>query len=73
MPNADHRIPSGFDAAERIRPHAASGAHAGELGAGRLVLFTPEAAEELTLALSSMDGGTVATCLRWSVLRRRGG
>lgn len=60
-------------AAERTRPLAAPAAHAGELGAGRLVLFTAEDAEDLALTSSSMDGGTVAACLRWSILRRRGG
>lgn len=44
-----------------------------ELGAGRLVLFAPEAAEELALTSPSMDGGTVAACLRWALLRRREG
>lgn len=42
-----------------------------ELGAGRLVLFAPEAVEELALTSPSMDGGTVAACLRWALLRRR--
>lgn len=42
-----------------------------ELGAGRLVLFEPEQAEELALTSPSMDGGTVAACLRWAVRRRQ--
>lgn len=42
-----------------------------ELGAGRLVLFAPEEAEELALTSPDMDGGTVAACLRWAALRRR--
>ncbi len=60
-------------AAERARPLAQPAAQAGELGTGDLVLFAPEEAEELALTSASMDGGTVAACLRWSILRRRGG
>lgn len=62
----------------RALPGAATGAAIGaeedaghELGAGRLVLFAPEAVEELALTSPSMDGGTVAACLRWALLRRR--
>lgn len=58
--------------ATRTRPLPAAeeeGSH--ELGAGRLVLFEPEEAEELALTSPSMDGGTVAACLRWVVLQRR--
>lgn len=58
----------------RALPGTATGAEedAGhELGAGRLVLFSPEEAEELALTSPSMDGGTVAACLRWALLRRR--
>lgn len=58
----------------RPLPGAATGAEedAGhELGAGRLVLFAPEEAEELALTSPAMDGGTVAACLRWALLRRR--
>ncbi len=60
-------------AAERTRPLANPTANLEELGAGRLVLFTPDEAEELALSSPSMDGGTVATCLRWLTWRRRGG
>lgn len=42
-----------------------------ELGAGRLVLFAPEDAEDLALTSSAMDGGTVVACLRWASLCRR--
>lgn len=44
---------------------------AAELGAGRLTFLTPEEAEDLALSSPDMDGGTVAACLRWTVLRRR--
>ncbi|WP_298380525.1 NUDIX domain-containing protein [Azospirillum sp.] len=59
-------------AAERTRPLAESAVHAEELGAGRLILFTPAEMEELALTSASMDGGTVAACLRWAILSRRG-
>ncbi len=42
-----------------------------ELGAGRLILFAPDAAEELALTSAAMDGGTVVACLRWAALCRR--
>lgn len=55
----------------RALPGAAAGDAGHELGAGRLVLFAPEEAEELALTSAAMDGGTVAACLRWALLRRR--
>lgn len=58
-------------AAEQTRPLAGPAGHAEELGTGQLVLFTPEEVEDLALTSPSMDGGTVAACLRWSALRRR--
>ncbi len=58
-------------AAERTRPLSGPATHLEELGAGRLVLFTPAEVMELALTSASMDGGTVAACLRWGILSRR--
>ncbi|CAO3439767.1 NUDIX domain-containing protein [Azospirillum doebereinerae] len=63
-------------AASSTRPLAApppgsSLGAAPELGAGRLILFAPDEAEELALTSPDMDGGTVAACLRWAALGRR--
>ncbi|WP_109122406.1 NUDIX domain-containing protein [Azospirillum sp. TSO22-1] len=59
-------------AAVRTRPlPGAAGGAVGELGVGRLELFTPDELEELAVASPDMDGGTVAACLRYLALHRR--
>jgi len=64
--------------AQRTRPlsddplaNRPAGAVAGELGVGGLVLFSLDELEDLAVASASMDGGTVAACLRYLSLRRR--
>ena len=54
-----------------VTPDAPSPGAAPELGAGRLMLFAPDEAEELALTSPAMDGCTVVACLRWTALCRR--